>query len=202
MSDNEAGDSGPDEGYNEAKVVPLPPPPKASRGPETPESRLLGKMKLAIHKIGGKKMPPPEMAKLWNFADDENYQTVISSPEIQQLLSDKLRHCAALGNVNSLRFLHDKGGDINGQEEFTGNTPLMMAVQVTEKKNLEKQKQVITYLMEHGADCNIRNKYDMTPKSAVPGFQDSPSVLLVRELDLRIKDREKAKNPPKPVDGE
>lgn len=197
MSDNEAfGDSGPDEGYDAKLVVPLPPPPKASKGPETPESRLTGKMKLAIHKIGGKKMPPPEMLKLWNFTGDEAYETVLKSEEIQSLLSDKLRHCAALGNVGSLRFLHDKGGDINAQEEFTGNTALMMAVQVTEQKNMERQKQVITYLMDNGADCNLKNKYDMCPKSAVPGFKDSPCVMLVRELDLRNKDRERAANPP------
>lgn len=171
----------------EQKVTPKPPPPKGPKGPKTPEEELGARMKIAIHKIGGAVMEKKEMDALWAPCDvDEKYMEVLETDEIQNLLSDKLRHCAALGNISSMEFLHSKGGDVNAVEKFTGNTPLMIAVGVTH--DFDRQKKVITFLMEHDADCNIKNKYGLSPKSAIPGFADSPSVIHVREMDLKMKD--------------
>lgn len=185
VSDTEDGDYG---GYVEEKETPKPPPPKGPRGPKTPEQEIEGKMKLAIHKIGAGDMAQADMDALWGegVTGHAKYAEVLKTDVIQNLLSEKLRYCATLGNLHSLEFLHGKGGDINSVEEFTGNTALMVATGVTH--DFDKQKLIITYLMSHGADCNIKNKYGLTPKSAIPGFKDSPSVTHCREMDLKVKD--------------
>lgn len=149
-------------------------------------------MTLAIHKIGGKdELKAEDMEKLWApCASDPKYKEVVALPSITALLSDKFRTCAALGNMVALQFLLPKGGDINAVEEFTGNTALMIATGITH--DFDKQKLIITYMMENGADCDIKNKYGLTPKSAIPGFADSPSVVHVREMDLKMKDKRRA----------
>mmetsp|Transcript_22566 Transcript_22566/g.31783 ORF Transcript_22566/g.31783 Transcript_22566/m.31783 type:complete len:223 (+) Transcript_22566:41-709(+) len=158
---------------------PKAPPPKRKE-PLRPDEILDQKMKMAVNKIGGiQEISPEEMAQLWTWGDDQ-----VVPPEVMTLMNDKLRQSASLGNVNACWFLLTKRADINAQCPFTGNTPLMQAVQVTQ--HLDKQRTVIEYLMNNGADCNLRNKGNLTPKSAMPGLPDNPLVVLCRELDLRV----------------
>merc|ERR1712086_335149 len=130
-------------------------------------------MQIVIHKIGGlQELPRQEMDSLWDFGDT-------LPPEISKLIDDKLRQTASLGNCEALKFFVEKGGNINSQDPYTGNTPLMQAIGVTQ--HLDKQRQVITYLMEAGADSNIKNVYGLCPKSPTPGMPDNPLVTLCRE---------------------
>lgn len=190
MSDSEAelsdNDSGSDDGYVEPKFVPPPPPPRKAKAPPTPAEDMEGKLKLAIHKIGGKEITLLEMQDMWSFeADDDKFKVALASAEMQDLISTKLNHCAGKGNIIALQFLLEKGGDVNKVEEFTGNTALMVAVSVTGQD--DKQKTVIKFLMEKGCDSNIKNCQGLCPKSAQAGFAVTPLVQYVREMDLKLK---------------
>jgi hypothetical protein len=167
-------------------------PPPRKKAPPKPEEILSQKLEIAIHKIGGlQELSLAEMTALWDFPPE-----AVDAKAVD-LINDKLRQTASLGNCAALEFLLAKKGDVNAQCPFTGNTPLMQAVGVT--THLEKQKKVITFLMENGADCNIRNNMKLTPKSATPGMPDNPLVTLTRELDLKIKDLAGPKAMPEPT---
>lgn len=167
-------------------------PVARAKAPPKPEEIKEYKMEIVIHKIGGREeLPLAEMDKLWDFGNDP------VPPKMINLINDKLRQTASLGNVNALRFLLQKKGDINSQCPHTGNTPLMQAVGVS--AHLNRQKSVVTFLIDAGADCTIRNRMNMSPKSPTPGLPDNPLVVLVRELDLKRKDTLPRASLPEPV---
>jgi len=179
--DNSDSDGEDDGWVPPEKVFKPPKPPSRNKAPPKPEEIKEQKMQIVIHKIGGQtELPQEEMIKLWDFGEAELPAPIIS------LLNDKIRQTASLGNVNALKFLVEKKADVNSQCPYTGNTALMQAVGVTH--HIEKQKDVISYLMHKGADCNIKNKHGLCPKSATPGLPDNPLVVFVRELDLKVQD--------------
>ena len=66
------------------------------------------------------------------------------------------------GNIEVVKYLVEKGADVNAHNELMGDTPLHDAVE-------GGQKEIIKVLIEAGAYVDITNKYGKTPRGAVEG---------------------------------
>lgn len=104
----------------------------------------------------------------------------ISNELLTQLL---LRSSAAYTiNRESLRYLLEKGADINGCDE-TGKTPLLIAVASGVIDNVK-------FLLQHGADINGKDENGITPLILALSFEDIPMARLLLEhgADIAIAD--------------
>jgi ankyrin repeat protein len=92
-----------------------------------------------------------------------------------------LMHAAALGNVETVRFLIDSGADINAKNDL-GATALLWAARDPDKARL---------LIEHGADVNVQSKQGRTPLMLAAlrdGGSDIVALMLAKGAKVNAAD--------------
>jgi len=124
-----------------------------------------------------------ELKTMWLWDEEKSY-----SKAVQDALDSRFRYCALMGNEMGVQFLFNKGANIDGVDD-AGNTALHLSV-TPQEKHLERQRKIMTFLMESGADCDLINGAGYSAKTHVPGVTSEKMVSIVRVLDVQRKPRE------------
>ncbi len=94
-----------------------------------------------------------------------------------------LMHAAAIGSPEAVKFLLDKGADVNAKNELEA-TPLILAAGNPEKARM---------LVEKGADVNAHSKLGRTPliiAAGCDGCTSTVKLLLDKGADPNAKDKQ------------
>jgi len=95
-------------------------------------------------------------------ADSEKY--------IKDFAQNPLPYFVSDGNLPAVQYLIEvKGVNPNQAEPIEGDTPLMNAVRY-------RQAHIVKYLLEHGADRNIRDEFGQTAKDIVENYATHRTV--------------------------
>jgi ankyrin repeat protein len=89
------------------------------------------------------------LSEVLHFKNQSSSSTSTSVDELNSILERILIYASINGLVNVVKFLHEKGVEIDKKEKINLRTPLLIAI---EYGHLE----LATYLLENGADINKR----------------------------------------------
>ena len=102
---------------------------------------------------------------------------------VAQAQTDPLLNAVLEGNLEEVQKLLKQGADIHAQDLKSGWTPLHWAA-------LGGSRDVVAFLIEHGANIKAKNKSGETPlhEAAHYGHRDVVALLIKRGADARAQD--------------
>jgi len=185
--EKKGGDDLDDYVETQKRNVPVRPKGKApKRGVVDPREEKDGAIMIGIEQVANAAKTGiewTELQKMWLWDEEKSY-----SKAVQDALDSRFRYCALMGNEVGVQFLYNKGANIDGVDS-DGNTALHLSV-TPQEKHLERQRKIMTFLMDSGADCDLINGAGYSAKTHVAGVTSEKMVSIVRVLDVQRKPRE------------